>query len=131
MKGKSRIPSGFTIRRRLLSILMVMVMTLGYMPTMGFGPTKAWAAAGDVPDHKKNIVYNENEGTYTISLDVVGEAEKKPNNVNVLVILDRSGSMSNTTSGTTRMSAAKNAVNSFSRANKFRILPSSMRHGLK
>ena len=66
----------------------------------------AFADAGDVPTHTKSLKDNH-DGTYTLSLDVVGEAEKKPNNVNVIVIFDTSGSMNST-----RMSAAKNAVNS-------------------
>ena len=44
MKRNCRIPYGFTIRKRLLSILMAVIMTVGYMPLMNFGPTKAWAA---------------------------------------------------------------------------------------
>ena len=66
----------------------------------------AFAAAGDVPPHTKNLRNNQ-DGTYTLSLDVVGDSEKKPNNVNVIVIFDTSGSMTQQ-----RMTAAKNAVNS-------------------
>lgn len=62
-------------------------------------------AVGAVPPHTKNITDNH-DGTYTLSLDVVGDSEKKPNNVNVIVIVDTSGSMTQQ-----RMSAAKNAVN--------------------
>ena len=61
-------------------------------------------SAGSIPPHTKNITDNQ-DGTYTISLDIVGESEKKPNNINVIVIFDRSGSMT-----TQRMNAAKNAV---------------------
>ena len=66
----------------------------------------AFAALGDVPPHTKNLRNNQ-DGTYTLSLDVVGDSEKKPNNVNVIVIFDTSGSMTQQ-----RMTAAKNAVNS-------------------
>ena len=62
-------------------------------------------SAGSIPPHTKNITDNQ-DGTYTISLDIVGESEKKPNNINVIVIFDRSGSMT-----TQRMNAAKTAVN--------------------
>lgn len=70
------------------------------------GINVAFAAVGDTPAHTKNITDNQ-DGTYTISLDIVGQSEKKPNNVNVIVILDRSSSMT-----TQRMNAAKNAINS-------------------
>ena len=49
-------------------------------------------AAGDVPANLKDRVSNNN-GTYNISLEVTGEAEKQPNKANVIVIVDRSGSM--------------------------------------
>ncbi|MDO4193893.1 MAG: FctA domain-containing protein, partial [Erysipelotrichaceae bacterium] len=68
------------------------------------------AAVGGTPPHTKNITDNQ-DGTYTISLDIVGESEKKPNNINVIVIMDTSGSMNST-----RMNAAKNAVNSLANA---------------
>ena len=69
------------------------------------------AATGDTPPHTKNLTDNH-DGTYTLSLDVVGESEKKPNNVNVIVIFDRSGSMANPNNTNQRLNAAKNAVNS-------------------
>ncbi|MBQ2040610.1 MAG: Cna B-type domain-containing protein [Lachnospiraceae bacterium] len=75
-----------------------MVLTL-------FSTQFAAAATGQVPPHSKTITDNH-DGTYTISLDVVGDSEKQPNNVNVIVIFDRSGSMT-----TQRMNAAKTAVN--------------------
>ena len=51
------------------------------------------------PDHSKGLIDNE-DGTYTISLDVTGEAvTTKPNHVNVVVVLDTSYSMRNTYSG--------------------------------
>ena len=46
-----------------------------------------------------NKIGNQNDGTYKLSLTVTGEAEKQPNHVNVIVIVDRSGSM-DTQSGT-------------------------------
>ena len=49
-------------------------------------------AAGTVPDHTKGLTAN-GDGTYKLSLDVKGEAEKKAPKVNVIVIVDRSGSM--------------------------------------
>ena len=70
----------------------------------------SFADTGDTPPHTKNVTDNK-DGTYTISLDIVGDSEKQPNNVNVIVIFDRSGSMNNT-----RMNAAKTAVNNLARS---------------
>ena len=53
-------------------------------------------AANDVPDHTKMRTANADK-TYTLSLDVKGDAEKKINYVNVMVILDTSGSMDTAT----------------------------------
>ncbi|MBQ8892248.1 MAG: Cna B-type domain-containing protein [Bacilli bacterium] len=44
------------------------------------------------PLHEKKIIVN-GDGTYTLSLDVVGEAEKKLNKANVIIIFDTSSSM--------------------------------------
>ena len=78
----------------------------------------AFGAAGSEPPHTKGLTDNE-DGTYTLSLDVVGESERKPNPVNVIVILDHSGSMDTRTGGSgsqTRMTAAQNAVNGLARS---------------
>ena len=91
------------VARKLWTWALALVATFAVV--LGLS-TVAMAAAGDTPPHTKNITDNQ-DGTYTISLDIVGESEKKPNNVNVIVIVDTSGSMTST-----RMSAAKNAVNS-------------------
>ena len=91
------------LKRRALTLLLSLAMVITYMP---MSMITAYAAVGDTPAHTKNI-RNNGDGTYTISLDVVGDSQKKPNNVNVIVIFDRSGSMNNN-----RMTAAKNAVNS-------------------
>ncbi len=53
---------------------------------------RGYKAAGTVPDHTKGLIAN-GDGTYKLSLDVKGEAEKKTPKVNVIVIVDRSGSM--------------------------------------
>lgn len=77
---------------RFLAILMTFVMIMGYIPIM------SWAAVGDVPDHDKFLAAND-DGTYTLALNVTGDAEKNPQKVNVIVIVDRSNSM-NQQSGT-------------------------------
>ena len=85
------------VARKLWTWALALVATFAVV--LGLS-TVAMAAAGDTPPHTKNITDNQ-DGTYTISLDIVGESEKKPNNVNVIVIFDTSGSMN-----TTRMNAA-------------------------
>ena len=47
---------------------------------------------GDVPEHGKELTDN-GDGTYTIALTVVGDSEKQVNKVNVIIVLDTSGSM--------------------------------------
>ena len=97
------------------TVLAIIVAMFAAMFAVGAGST-AFAAAGDVPPHAKKLT-NNGDGTYTISLDVTGESEKKPNPVNVIVILDYSRSMStNAGGGQTRMQAAKNAVNNLARS---------------
>ena len=51
---------------------------------------------GKTPDHDKGLVDN-GDGTYTISLTVTGDAEKQVNKVNVIIVLDTSGSMDENT----------------------------------
>lgn len=100
MKRKREIPSGFTIRKRFLSILMVLVMTLGYMPAMAWAapddPDEVTEEADDAagPKHSKVVTPN-GDGTYTIGLDVTGEADTTSTSTtaNILVIFDTSNSM--------------------------------------
>ena len=103
--------------KRVLSLLLAVLMVIGVIQiTSPFQKVKA--AVGQTPPHTKNLHDNE-DGTYTLSLDVVGESEKKPNPVNVIVILDNSGSMDTRTSGwqsQTRMEAAQSAVNNLARS---------------
>lgn len=96
---------GLTMSRRSKLRTWVVALVAALAMVVG-GINVAFAAVGDTPAHTKNITDNQ-DGTYTISLDIVGQSEKKPNNVNVIVILDRSSSMT-----TQRMNAAKNAINS-------------------
>ena len=80
-------------RRKAFSWLMVLCMIMSM-----FIPQFASAAAGDEPDHDKILTQND-DGTYTIALNVTGDSEKQIQKVNVIVIVDRSGSM-NSQSGT-------------------------------
>ena len=80
------------IMKKILAVLMTLVIVLGLMPNV------AIAAAGDVPAHDKILTVND-DGTYTIALNVTGDSQKQITKVNVIVIVDRSGSM-DTQSGT-------------------------------
>ena len=103
------------VTRKLWTWALALVATFALV--LGLS-TVAMAAAGDTPPHTKILTDNE-DGTYTLSLDVVGESERKPNPVNVIVILDHSGSMDTRTGGygsQTRMAAAQNAVNNLARS---------------
>ena len=99
-----------SLARKAFSWLMVLCMVFS---TGAFTVQTASAAAGSTPPHTKTLQDNE-DGTYTLSLDVTGESERRANPVNVIVILDHSGSMDTRTGGfgsQTRMAAAQNAVN--------------------
>ncbi len=49
-------------------------------------------SAGEVPSHEKKLIDN-GDGTFTLELNVTGDAEKAVTKVNVVVVLDVSGSM--------------------------------------
>ena len=72
--------------KKLLTVLLSLVIVLSMIPHVAF------AAAGDVPDHAKVLKVND-DGTFTIALNVTGDSEKQIQKVNVIVIVDRSGSM--------------------------------------
>ena len=80
----------------LLSFMMAWIM----IPGMIF-ETSAFAAVGDVPAHSKTVK-NNGDGTYTVSLDITGDAEKQPSKANVIVVFDTSSSM-NTSTGNTEV----------------------------
>ena len=77
------------LKKSCLTLLLSLAMIITYMP---MSTITAYAKAGDVPQHEKTISSND-DGTYKLSLSVKGEAERIPQKVNVIVILDRSGSM--------------------------------------
>ena len=83
---------GIAPLRAFLSVLLVLTMVFSAAMPNGLGAWKAYAAAGELPDHAKILQQNP-DGTYTIALNVKGDADKVPQKVNVLVIVDRSGSM--------------------------------------
>ena len=85
------------------SLIMIFITTILAFDFMGVKSLVAsklgFLASGDVPAHTKSLTEN-GDGTYKLSLDVTGDAEKKQQKVNVIVIVDRSGSMDED-SGTT------------------------------
>ena len=85
-------------RRVLISSILVLIAGLLSIVLFNNGTNilnsvKNYFAAGDVPAHSKTITDNE-DGTHKLHLTIQGEAEKKPSKVNIIVIVDRSGSMS-------------------------------------
>ena len=74
-------------RRSLLSVLL----SIGILVS-AVSPLSTFAAEGDKPSHAKTRIDNH-DGTYTLQLNVKGEAERIPNSANVVVVLDSSGSM--------------------------------------
>ena len=93
------------LKKSCLTLLLSLAMIVAYMP---MSTITAYAKAGDVPQHEKTISSNA-DGTYKLSLSVKGEAEKKVVKTNVVIVLDRSGSMDSQ-----RMTAAKSAIKSLS-----------------
>ena len=84
------------IGRKFLCLVIALVMVMTLIPRLP--ASLAYAAVGDEPEHAKILQVNE-DGTYKLALNVKGDSEKKVQHVNVIVIVDRSGSM-NEQSGT-------------------------------
>lgn len=84
-----------TERAGILRFLFLMVVSLIFcMAAVGlFSPQRAWAELGE-PFHSKTVSDN-GDGTYTIALDVTGDSETfaKHVPVDVVLVLDASGSM--------------------------------------
>ena len=78
------------------------------------GLMNLFAANEDGTPKREKMLINNNDGTYKLSLSVTGDSEKKFTKANVIVIMDVSGSMNTNApnSQQTRLTAAKNAVNS-------------------
>ena len=69
-----------------------------------------------VPSREKKLI-NNNDGTYTLSLDVVGDADKAVNKANVIVILDTSGSMDEETNASGYEPSNSNGTNMYGMVN--------------
>ena len=87
----------------ILAVVLIIAAIFGFANKSIMNYAKQFFSAGEVPSHEKTRENNKINGvddlTYKIGLSVTGDAEKQPNHVNVIVIVDRSGSM-DTQSGT-------------------------------
>ena len=91
---------GLAMSKRLRLGAWVVALVAALAVVVG-GIGVAFAAVGDTPPHAKTIKDNK-DGTYTVALNVKGDAEKKPSKANVIVIFDTSSSM-NTSTGNTEV----------------------------
>ena len=108
-------------RRVLISSILVLIAGLLSIVLFNNGTNilnsvKKYFAAGDVPAHSKELKDNE-DGTYTLSLSVKGEAEKKAQKANVIVVFDTSSSM-NTNTGNTEVTYTPVNDNGYERYGK-------------
>ncbi len=92
MKKASKAKKTTPIRALVITLIAVVALLVG-------GITLANAAAGQTPAHSKTLTANP-DGTYTIALNVTGDSERKVQKVNVIVIVDRSGSMGESSGNT-------------------------------
>ena len=125
--GKKTVNGGRT--RTFLSVLLVLAMLFSAVMPNGLGAVTAYADEDDepgyfIPEHDKSSTSN-GDGTYTLELSVTGDADTTQQtvaNVNVLIIYDRSSSMTTNringssgwnASGPTRADAAEKIVYDF------------------
>lgn len=106
--------------RALVKVLAISVLMMCATLFGAFGPAQAWAEGlSEAPAHTKRVSSQNEDGSYTLSLDVTGQSEtseeSKP--ADVIVVLDMSASMSDPMGGGgrgERIQAAKNAIYSLS-----------------
>lgn len=99
------------IIKKYCALLIALAMVLPVMSVRAFAA--AQPSTKDGPDVEK-IVTDNGDGTHKIKLELTGKVNTthEVTKANVLVVLDLSGSMNETAGGTTRLKAAKSAVNS-------------------
>ncbi len=100
--------------KRTLTLLLCAAMIITYTP---LSMITAYADAGDVPAHSKDITDN-GDGTYTLELSVTGDADnetQEAGKVNVLIVYDTSSSMTSNAQGSsyTRADQAEDVVHDF------------------
>ncbi|MBR2792400.1 MAG: Cna B-type domain-containing protein [Erysipelotrichaceae bacterium] len=99
------------ITKKVLKSLLSVIMCISILQILNLG-TRVHAASGDVPDHDKTLTVNE-DGTYTIALNVTGDSEKQIQKVNVIVIVDRSGSMGSQSGTGAYVPSSQNGTNMY------------------
>lgn len=99
------------IIKKYCALLIALAMILPVMSVRAFAA--AQPSTKDGPDVEKTVTDNH-DGSHKIKLELTGKVNTTTHvtKANVLVVLDLSGSMNETTDGTTRLKAAKSAVNS-------------------
>lgn len=99
------------IIKKYCALLIALAMVLPVMSVRAFAA--AQPSTKDGPDVEK-IVTDNGDGTHKIKLELTGKVNTthEVTKANVLVVLDLSGSMKETAGTTTRLQAAKSAVNS-------------------
>lgn len=99
------------IIKKYCALLIALAMVLPVMSVRAFAETQT--SKKDGPAVEK-IVTDNGDGTHKIKLELTGKVNTthEVTKANVLVVLDLSGSMKNKAGTTTRLKAAKSAVNS-------------------
>lgn len=99
------------IIKKYCALLIALAMVLPVMSVRAFAA--AQPSTKDGPDVEKTVTDNH-DGSHKIKLELTGKVNTTTHvtKANVLVVLDLSGSMKETAGTTTRLKAAKSAVNS-------------------
>ncbi len=92
-------------KKRVLSFVLALMMTVGLFHAVA--PSQnAEAAVSDAPAAAKNL-YDNGDGTYTLSLSVTGEAASSTttqvSKANVILVVDTSNSMNNSSGSTSEI----------------------------
>ena len=102
--------------KRLLTWALVLVMALSLLPLNALAANRPETDGGSGMDFDKRAVPN-NDGTYTITMTAQATGKEvettKPVPMDIVLVLDQSGSMGDKFGTGTRQSAMKAAVNSF------------------
>lgn len=99
------------IIKKYCALLIALAMVLPVMSVRAFAETQT--SKKDGPDVEKTVI-DKRDGTHKIKLELTGKVNTthEVTKANVLVVLDLSGSMNDRAGTTTRLQAAKGAVNS-------------------
>ena len=110
MSNKCRIRSKWKVR---LIMALSLLMTVGMLPLFG-GIGEAFAEDGTSSDTVKKAVTANGDGSYTLTLSATGRSESDTSTVttptDVVLVIDKSGSMNNYEKMTTRPSNGQSGV---------------------